>query len=238
MTLSADELAAIYRKRILAGELQAGDKLPTLVELQKEHDVGKGAAQLAIGKLRTEGLVEARRGSGVYVRAREQRVNLSNNWADAVERRGDQAWRVSHLRVDVVPAPELIAEEFGLREGDRVALRHAVVEFEGKPAHVEWVYYPAELAKAADIVFHGTGEGGVYARLEEAGAPVDRYTERFVARAAEESDASTLGLRVGDPVLAVVRVTWSGERVVEVGRAVLNAALYQVEHDSRLEPGR
>ena len=234
MTLTADELATLYRERIHAEELQPGEKLPSLAELQKLHGVGAGAAGRAVAKLRAEGLVESRHGAGNYVRTPPPKVAVTDNWADAVLHGNDPDRSAVILRIDKVVPPPLIREALGLKEGELVVLRHSRVDWQGSPAHVEWVYYPADLAFETEIVLHDTGEGGVYARLAERGAQVDRSVEEIGARLPLPQEVRLLGVRADVPVLEVARTTWAGRRAVEAGRAVLNAELYKVVHETVL----
>lgn len=60
-------IASELRAKILGGRWQAGDRLPTMQQLQAEYgDVAKGTIQNAINALRDEGLVTTRGGSGIY----------------------------------------------------------------------------------------------------------------------------------------------------------------------------
>lgn len=233
MPMTGDELAAHYREQIEQGKLDPGSKMPSLTDLQAMFEVGKGVAQQAIGKLRAEGLIESRQGAGNFVKATTERADLASHWADAIAQRGNPDFEVSLLRVAEVDPPPFARTELGVEQGEQVVLRQSRVDVRGTPGHVEWVYYPADLAKGSAIVYTDTGKGGVYARLAELGAPVDRFVERFVARLPRPDEAELLKLRAGAPVLEVWRTAWSGQRAVEAGRAVLNAERYQVVHDSR-----
>lgn len=233
MPMTGDELAAHYRVQIENGELAAGAKLPSLTELQATFGVGKGVAQQMIGKLRAEGLIESRQGAGNFVRGNVERADLASHWADAVAQRGNPAFAATLLQVGEVEPPPFVRTELGIKEGEPVVLRQSRVDVRDAPAHIEWVYYPADLAKGSAIVYTDTGDGGIYARLADLGLPVDRFVERFVARLARPDELDALKLRAGSPVLEVWRTAWSGERAVEAGRAVLNAERYQVVHDSR-----
>jgi GntR family transcriptional regulator len=62
-------IAAGLRERIVSGELSPGSRVPTEVRLMAEHGVSRTVAKWAISVLKGEGLVEGRRGSGVYVRS-------------------------------------------------------------------------------------------------------------------------------------------------------------------------
>jgi DNA-binding FadR family transcriptional regulator len=52
---------------ILAGQFQAGDRLPTERELAETFGVSRNVVREAIARLRFEGAVEPRQGSGVFV---------------------------------------------------------------------------------------------------------------------------------------------------------------------------
>jgi integrase len=57
------EVIAIHlREEIAAGQLRAGDQLPTIAELAARHGVAVGTAHRALDLLRSEGLIEVSRG--------------------------------------------------------------------------------------------------------------------------------------------------------------------------------
>src|SRR5215469_12224228 len=62
------QIAASIRAAILIGELEPGSQLPTGQELARFFGVSRMTVQTAIRKLRDEGFVRSRTGSGVYVR--------------------------------------------------------------------------------------------------------------------------------------------------------------------------
>lgn len=65
-TPAYEQLAAILRAKIKAGEWRSGP-LPSIKELQQEHDVGRDTALRAIDVLRQEGLVFTVKRRGTYV---------------------------------------------------------------------------------------------------------------------------------------------------------------------------
>ena len=62
-------IAADLRARISAGDLPPGAKIPTETALMAEYGVSRTVAKNAVLILKSDGLVEGRRGSGVYVSA-------------------------------------------------------------------------------------------------------------------------------------------------------------------------
>lgn len=61
------QVANSLREAILAGEYQPGDKLPSEARLTESHGVSRTVVREAIAALRSDGLVEPRRGAGVFV---------------------------------------------------------------------------------------------------------------------------------------------------------------------------
>jgi GntR family transcriptional repressor for pyruvate dehydrogenase complex len=63
-----EEVSARIRQRILSGDLQPGDKLPSESVLTEQFAVSRTVIREAIQYLQTQGLVRVKHGSGVYVR--------------------------------------------------------------------------------------------------------------------------------------------------------------------------
>ncbi|MBW4703520.1 MULTISPECIES: winged helix-turn-helix domain-containing protein [unclassified Micromonospora] len=58
------------RERITSGDLQPGDKLPSIAQLCAQYGVSTQVIRSVMLTLRAEGLVEGHQGRGVYVRSR------------------------------------------------------------------------------------------------------------------------------------------------------------------------
>ncbi|MEH0842598.1 winged helix-turn-helix domain-containing protein [Micromonospora sp. CPCC 205711] len=67
-----ERIANEIRDRITSGDLQPGDKLPSISELCTHYGVSTQVIRSAMLTLRAEGLVEGHQGRGVYVRDRTQ----------------------------------------------------------------------------------------------------------------------------------------------------------------------
>jgi DNA-binding transcriptional regulator YhcF (GntR family) len=81
-------IAADLRARILAGEYAPGDRIPTETQLMALHGVSRTVAKWAVAELKRDGLVEGRRGSGVYVRE-VQRLVRRSGWRDIRSEAGE-----------------------------------------------------------------------------------------------------------------------------------------------------
>ena len=67
--VKAQQLADLLAERIRAGELAAGEWLPSERQLAESHDVGRSTARQAVQILADNGMVESVSGSGARVKA-------------------------------------------------------------------------------------------------------------------------------------------------------------------------
>lgn len=121
--LSPQEIADVLRDRIRAGDLKAGDRLPTQAELAEEFGVERGTVRQALRALQDDGLLSnVSKGSPPRIaeppasaRSEPQTtmVGLAPRLADA--------FSASHVRVD---AACLTAETLMLALGEPVRLIH------------------------------------------------------------------------------------------------------------------
>jgi len=65
------QLAQHLRELIRSGQLAAGDRVPSEIDLAREHDVSRDTAQRALAFLAEEGLIVRRRGVGSIVAVTE-----------------------------------------------------------------------------------------------------------------------------------------------------------------------
>ncbi len=114
-------ITADLRRKILAGEYQAGDRLPTRAELAAMHHVSPESAGIAHRRLRDEGLVALRQGSGAFVLAvgayqvtvrapgarvtqvrggRRARADAAVSRLAVTQEGGDRVWRMVVVAVD------------------------------------------------------------------------------------------------------------------------------------------
>lgn len=62
----ADEVTEVLRARILAGEVAAGERLPTESQLSDAFQVSRAVIREAVARLKHEHLVESRQGAGIF----------------------------------------------------------------------------------------------------------------------------------------------------------------------------
>ncbi|MFD7383639.1 GntR family transcriptional regulator [Streptomyces anulatus] len=234
-------IAKALKAEIQSGALEPGARLPGENDLMSQYGVARMTARQALGVLQSEGLTEARKGVGVFVRAfqplrrrgiprllRDQWGSGRSVWdADL----GDRDLVVDQVEVGEGNASETAARVLGL-DGARVWIRSRRFVLDGKPVLLSTSYLPASLVEGSAITEPDTGPGGIYARLAELGHGPVHFREEVRSRMPLPEEAAKLRLPAGTPVMLICRTAFAEEgRVVEVNEMVLDAAAYVLEYD-------
>jgi GntR family transcriptional regulator len=234
-------IAAELRAAIEAGEYGPGERLPGENDLMAVHGVARMTARQALGVLQAEGVVEARKGAGVFVRhfkpVRRRGIErlARAQWGD-----GRSVWETDaagrELVVDSVEVSEevttdVIAAILDLGEEARVCVRRRRYTLDGKPVLLAASHLPADLVTGTPITQPDTGPGGLYARLEELGRKPVRFREEIRSRMPSGDEAERLSLPSGVPVMLVARTAFDADgAAVEVNEMVLDSSAYVLEY--------
>lgn len=232
-------IAGGLRRAIESGRYGPGERLPGENDLMAEYGVARMTARQALAVLQAEGLAEARKGAGVFVRefqpirrrgiqrvSREQWGAGRSVWEADV---GDRELSVEVTEIAEADAPDAVAAVLGTAG---VWLRRRRFVLEGKPVMLSVSYFPAALVAGTQVTVEDTGPGGVYARLTELGREPVRFREEIRSRMPAAQEARLLGLGPGTPVVLVCRTAFTADgSPVEVNEMVLDAAAYVLEYD-------
>lgn len=238
------QIASVLREQIKLGRVSPGDRLPSESALIEHYGVARMTVRQAIQELRGEGLVVAEHGRGVFVRsAPPVRRLASDRFARRHRERGKSAFlaeteaaghRASVDRIQVtneVPTPD-IAKRLRLSPKDRVIVRARRYLADERPVELATSYIPAKIAQGTPIGEVDTGPGGIYARLEENGHTLARFTEEVSARMPTPDERKVLDISAGAPVITLVRTAYDTDDVpVEVCDTVKVAHAYVLEYD-------
>jgi GntR family transcriptional regulator len=235
------------RMRIRAGLLEPGARVPSRNAIMTRYGVGETAAKHALQVLGAEGLIEARAGSGSYVRKAVATRYLSH---DRLHFPGspfglagppDHAARAAswehQTRLELPPAH--ISRRFGLPPDAAVTATRYLLTSDGEPVQLAVSYEPPGLTEgtAAALPEQGPFAGrGVTERLRSVGIEVDQVLEELSVRPALLTEADALGIPPGAPVLLVERVHLAAERAVEAADIVIPADRFRLRY--RFGPGQ
>ena len=211
-----DKVVELITKR----DLGPGERLPSERELADLFDVSRTTLREALGMLARSGYVVRRpgRGGGTFVNQPKVERDLSfltglpghlrrqghESSAQVLSARlmGADSWTANELQV---PEEALVYEIVRLRLSD------------GEPISLERNRFPAD--RFPGLLERPMG-GSIYDIMRtDYGVPPKRAQERIEPTAASATDAAVLGVREGEPLLAVERITYDAQGVpVEIGR--------------------
>ena len=242
----AEAIAADLSARIADGTYPAGSRLPGRRALQVEYGTADRTIGAAMARLRANGLVYVVAGGGWYVRNRRAVIRSERRLTRSERRAGRgtfetdcaEAGLVPERRpthVDTGPATADVADELHIAPGDEVVMRERVMAASGEVLQLATSYLPRSITEATVIEQQDTGPGGIYARLEDLGYTLTRFSERVAIGRAGEHEARQLGLTPGDPVYRVVRTAWADDRPVEINHITMAGDRYELTYDVEAE---
>jgi GntR family transcriptional regulator len=230
---------AIGRER-----LREGDQLPSEAQLMAHYGVARMTARNALRLLQDEGLIIAEHGRGVYVRARPAVRRLaSDRFAQRHRKEGKAAFIAESEQIAATPSVDLIkvsevrpsaevADRLKVADGEQVVVRSRRYSLDGRPVETAVSYIPADLARGTPITDPNPGPGGIYARLEEQGHTLERFTEDVTARMPTPQEARLLSLPPGVPVFRLVRTAYDVDgRAVEVCDTIMATDAYLLAYE-------
>jgi len=235
----ADDL----RNQIRRGDLQPGDKLPTLAAIGQKHSVSEMVARRAVELLRQEGSVISRRGSGTYVREAisvrrhgMQRYSRSV-WGGAdpkpilVAEGGAQGKDVAQAAgTEQTKAPDFVAERLdGVEEGDLVYVRRRVTKINGVINQSADSYFSLATGERSPAIIAGEGPGGHIARIN-ALSPVVDIQEEIRTRMPGGPEAARLEIPQGTPVFEVIRTYHCEEGALDVTKFTIRGDMAEFDY--------
>jgi DNA-binding GntR family transcriptional regulator len=237
------------RERIRGGSLPPGARVPSRNAIIANYGVGETAAKHALQVLATEGLIEARAGSGSYVRRVPAASCLDHDrlhfpgspfGLDEPAQPGEPglarpaqrlAWE--HQTEQVLPPPA-IARRLGLEPGvDRVTSTRYLLTADAEPVQLATSYEPGRLTGGTPVAMPEQGPlagRGVIERMAAIGIRVDQVVEEVSVRPSLRAEASALGLPSGAPVLVVERLHLASGEPVEAGEIVVAADRFRLRY--------
>jgi GntR family transcriptional regulator len=225
------------RAQIRDGVLAPGARVPSRNGIIARYRVGETAAKHALQVLATEGLIEARAGSGSYVRQapaisrlEHDRPHFPGSPFGLVDERAVVAWEHQTQRVH---PPRQVARRLGLAETQLVTRTRYLLTADGSPVQLATSYEPAEVTAGTAVASPEEGPfagRGVVERMRAIGVTVDQLVEDVSVRPCPSAEAAALGIPAGAPVLVVTREHRAGQRAVETSKIVISADRFTLRY--------
>jgi GntR family transcriptional regulator len=206
------QVANHIRDQILRGELRPGDEIPSERRIVEGWRISRPTATRALAALRAEGLVEARQGSGTFVRERpllarrardryargraQGEIYTAGEWSEIVD-------------AGLMPAHEAVAQALGVKAGESAIRRRRIVYEESGPVELSDSWMPEALAARAPLLLERErileGTVAYVERLTGRRARLGR--DRISARLAAEAEAQALHLGEEPAAVLVIHHT-------------------------------
>jgi DNA-binding GntR family transcriptional regulator len=226
------------RERIRGGVLPPGARVPSRNAIIARYGVGETAAKHALQVLATEGLIEARTGSGSYVRKVPPATCLDHDrphfpgspfGLDETARR--MSWE--HQTSRVIPPPH-IARRLGLEPGvDWVVSTCYLLTADSEPVQLATSYEPERLTAGTPVAVPEQGPlagRGVIERMASIGIVVDEVIEEVSVRPSLRAESAALAMPAGAPVLLIERAHLAAGQPVEAGEIVIAADRFRLRY--------
>ncbi len=219
------QIADVLRDRIRAGAYPAGSKLPSESDLLEEFEVTRQTVRRGLAVLQQEGLTEASRGKGVFVRETPPVVAVRNSRFSRTARESGKGalaaeaealgleWRSEELSTEAVTASPAVNAALG--ETQAVVKRRRMW-VGGVPTQLADSYVPKSIDDVIGWSSGATAPGGIYGLLEQHGHMITRFREELMVRHATPEESVALELPPAAPVVVLVRLAMQADgRVVE-----------------------
>ena len=224
------QLSSIIRSKIMSGEWEDGDEIPTLNELCEDYKVARVTARQAVQALVAEGLLASQRGRRTYVTyTRPSEMDGKPLFSSIGSVKSD----VKKFTIDIKSirnVEDLPGGWFiGRPDGEYVAITKIDKEGDNPYAHSE-IYIARDVYEAFP---KGADTRLKLARLvrDYADPPITSGAERLRVAAADFTDASSLDCPMSSPVARVKRIFCNAQgRIVYYALLTYRGDKFEVEH--------
>ncbi|NHF74459.1 GntR family transcriptional regulator [Paracoccus xiamenensis] len=231
-------IAADLEARISSGQIREGERLKSERDLAEATGVSRMTARRAIQELVAKGVVEARGGSGHYVRRAQiqQRLTSLTSFTEEIESQGRTSSSLVVLS-ETEAADEEVRAALGLAEAAQVHRLVRVRLADAEPVALETTFLNAAMMPGLidQIDFAQTS---LYRHIRDAYGIVPTKAEQSLkATLADRKTATLLKISVGDPILNIRRLTRDGNgNAFEFVRSSYRADLFEIKAELNLNP--
>lgn len=210
------QIYLVMRDRILSGEYPDQSLLPSENELVAQFGVSRITAKRALNELSTEGLCDRKRGKGSQVTYRPATAPLKTDVQGLLDYlfQMNMATEGFVLSFDYIAASAEIAKVMKIEAGTEIQRSIRVRHLDGTPFSYLTTYVPGDLGRV--YTREHVASQAVLTVLEKTGVQVANAEQTITATLAGAKAAESLQVKLGSPLLRIVRVVFDREnRVVE-----------------------
>jgi GntR family transcriptional regulator len=228
------QLYEILHRRILRGDWQPGELLPSESDLIEQYQVSRITVRRAFDTLVSEGLIYRERGRGTFVAHPTVKQNLIRivSFTEDMRQRGlTPGTRV--LSFSLVPAPENIAEALQVEPGEELVVLERLRLADGEPMSLEQSHLVHR--HCSGIMEHDFAKNPLRVALEDDyGIRIVQAQQVIRAVSASSRLATELSIKPKSALLHIERISFSQHGVpVEFLRLYHRGDRYALHNDLR-----
>ncbi|MBI3435906.1 MAG: GntR family transcriptional regulator [Proteobacteria bacterium] len=220
----------VLRDGILSSAIALGARLPNENDLARSHRVSRVTVRRALAELARERLIERRRSSGTRVIYQPASPPITADIAGVLANLTEMGERTASrlLSFDDVPGSGPVAAALDVAPGETMQRSVRLRTIKGMPFSYLTAHVPARIG--ATYSKQELATLPLLALLERSGVEIDRASQRISAVLATPTTARVLNVRVGSPLIELVRVVYDrGGRGVEHLHALYRPDRYNLE---------
>ncbi len=220
------QMEQVIKDRITRGNA-VGRMLPPEKDLMEIFGVSRATVKKTLENLVDLGLIQRRRALGTRVIRQEITEDLGrlSSYTEQMESRGLQV-KTRVLKADIHTPDPVVRGKLQLDEGDETLV---IERLRGTNDVFPVVLLQSEIPRKFDISPSENFEGSLYRLLEkDHRIPIEWAHEEIFARKASKEEARHLGIKAGDGVLVMERLTVTrGDVPLEFVRGVYRPEYYR-----------
>jgi GntR family transcriptional regulator len=221
------QLKELLREKIVAGEWQTGDMIPSERELSERYDISRMTARQALKELTTEGLLYRVQGRGTFVAEPkiEQKLTRLTSFSEDMSTRGSKPGaRV--LRLELITPPTVVCRALQITPDRQIVLLERLRSAEGEPIALEVCHL--YFNNVEDLLEENFENSSLYNILREKYDILPTRAEQQVeADLCSHREQELLHIKEGAPVLRNRRVAFNQwERPFEYTESAYRADRY------------
>lgn len=195
-------------EKIQGGQLKPGTQLPSETELAQQYNVSRITAKRALDDLVQQGRAFRQQGRGTFVaHARIREISGFRSFSEDIRARGlTPSSRV--LTCKEVEPEDSIRQRLHLDEGEHAYLIKRLRLASDDPVAVETAYLPCKICPG--LLEANFATSSLYTVLKDRYGILPTWADAEIEAApANKEEAHLLQMKVGKPVLAARRITFS-----------------------------
>jgi GntR family transcriptional regulator len=212
-----DQIKVLLTQSLIGGEWRPGDMIPSEIELAGRYKVSQGTVRKAIDALATENILIRRQGKGTFV-ATHSAEGMKLRFLRLTSQDGQkELLQNEFISCTKGKADVRMGQILDLKAGASTVEIKRLLTFSGRPLIFDHIVVPAAPFKGLNGNRVEENNGSMYSMYEsEFGVRMIRAEERLKAVAAKGEVAKALGLKEGEPILSIERVSFTyGDKPME-----------------------